>query len=487
MTVQTERAAVAEPPRTGDAGAPSPVRRLLNRSPLALLLFLMALVAQVGAQPLNNGDAWFHLRAGHLFWGSWSLWHPGAPTRFATSAWVPTQWSTEMLTAKVEDWFGLPGVAFFYGLVYLAFLVAVYGACRRLSGPLAGAVATGAAVFAASTTLSARPQVVSLVLIAVTVDAWWRTRADGRLRWWLLPMTWVWATAHGLWTAGVLVSLACWLGLALEGRLRGRVGRAFLVPLGSLVAATLTPLGPKLLLSQLAVSERTPMIAEWGATSFRTVPALVVGVMVAVLLVLWLRGERVGAMPLLLLVLACGWAALVTRLVAPAAVLVAPLLAQALTERLRRRTRVPTDRVERVVVALAALACVAGLAAAVPSSADRAAGVPDAFAPRLAALPRGSAVLVEDSSGAWMEWRFPGVQPVIDGLLDSYSVAYMRRFDTFWRAEPGWRGFVADSGARNAVMLAGSPATTALVEEAHWRVVQRDAPWVYLVAPGGAR
>jgi hypothetical protein len=491
VTVETapaERAeeSPAQGPAASTAPAPSPVRRVLDHAPLAILLLLMLLVTKVASKPLNNGDTWFHLRLGHELWGPWSLSHPGQPTRFATAHWVPTQWSTEMLSAKLEDWFGLPGVAWMYGVVFLAFLLAVYLVCRRQAGPVSSAVASGLTVFAASTTMSARPQMVSLVLLAVALGAWFATARDGRPRWWLIPMTWVWATAHGLWTTGIVLGLVCWLGLVLDGRARGRRAWQLLaIPVGSFVAALLTPVGPRLVTSQLEVSKRTPMIAEWGATSFRTFPALVIAVMIAALVVLWLRGGRVGWMPVLLLGVACGWAMLVTRMVAPAAVLVAPLLAQAATAALpaarRRLARLPA---ETVTIGVAAVACLAGLALAVPQTADHAAGVPTGFAARLSALPEGSAVLVEDSTGSWIEWRFPGVQPIIDGLLDSYSVPYMRDFDVFWRAEPGWDRFVSRTGARVGVMLKGSTATTALEEQLHWRPVQYDGDWVYLVAPG---
>ena len=47
-----------------------------------------------------------------------------------------------------------------------------------------------------------RPQVISYLLVAVTVGAWLRTRDDGRLRWWLVPLAWVWAMLHGMWPIG---------------------------------------------------------------------------------------------------------------------------------------------------------------------------------------------------------------------------------------------------------------------------------------------
>jgi hypothetical protein len=256
------------------------------------------------------------------------------------------------------------------------------------------------------------------------------------------------------------------------------------VPLLSVVAAAVTPVGPRLLTAQLAVSARTSLIAEWGPTSFREVPALAAALMVAWLVMLWARRGGVPWVHLLLLLLACGWILLVTRMVAPGAVIVAPLLAQAL------QARVPVTevtksaaRVERWGIGLMAVAYLVGLALAVPHTAAVAEGVPTGFASRLQQLPAGSAVLVEDGVGGWMEWQFPGVDPTIDGMLDAYPVGYIRDFFDMTDLKPGWRAFVERSDARVAVLQQGSPLSAAMQQQLGWRVVQHDGTWVYLVPP----
>lgn len=488
VSIETVDPRATDEPSASVGDTPSPVRSLLEHAPLAVLLLMMLLVTKIGSMPLSNGDTWFHLRLGHEFWESWSLGHPRQPTRFATVPWVPTEWSTEMLSAKLEDWFGLAGVAWMYGVIYLALVLGVYVASRRVAGPLAASVAAAATIFASNTTMSPRPQTVSLVLLAVVVGAWLATARDGHIRWWLIPLTWAWATAHGLWTAGVIVSFVAWLGLVLDGRARGsRAWQLLAIPVGSFLVALVTPVGPKLVLSQFVVGSRAPLIAEWGPTSFRTFSALVLAAMVAGVLILWLRSGRVEWMPVLLLGLACGWAILVTRLVAMAAVVVAPLLAAALSKAWAARRRPgPHLPGEKITVAVALLLCLAGLAVAVPRTAAEPGGVPTAFSSRLGKLPQHSAILVEDSSGAWIEWRFPGLDPVIDGLMDAYSLPHIKRFMVFCRADPGWQSFIARTGARVGVMRAGSSATLALQQELHWRVVQRTGLWVYVEAPEAA-
>ena len=463
----------------------SPLRVLLRHGWLLVLMLVMGLLAEVAAQPLSNGDTWFHLRLGHEFWGGWSLAHPRALTTFATSPWVPTQWSTEMVMAKAEDWLGLPGVAWMYGALYLIFLATVYLTSRLRGGGWSATLGTVLVTFAAASTLSARPQVISLILLSVTMAAWLRTERDLRLRWWLVPMTWAWATAHGMWSQGVLLSGVFWLGLVLDGKARGRDAvRLLSVPVLSFVAALLTPVGPGLVLSQFAVSTRSSMIAEWGPTSFRTVPAIAAAVLVALLVVLWARRGSASWTAVLLALLACGWILYVSRLVPLGAIVLAPLVAEAL-----HRERHPCESPQRVgalergVVWGAVAACLVGLAVAVPHTSTEAAGVPTRFQSRLAVLPKGTPVLVEDGTGAWIEWRFPTLNPVIDGMLDAYPVHYIKRFMHFRAVKPGWRSFVRDSDAHVAVLTKGSALSAGMQDQLHWRPVQREGEWVYLEAP----
>ena len=61
-----------------------------------------------------------------------------------------------------------------------------------------------------------RPQVLSYLLIAVTTAAWLETRRDGKVRWWLVPLAWVWAMVHGMWPVGIIIGLVALVGLALD-------------------------------------------------------------------------------------------------------------------------------------------------------------------------------------------------------------------------------------------------------------------------------
>ena len=392
-----------------------------------------------------------------------------------------------MLFSKAADLGGLPGVTFIFGVLALALIVALYICCRREGGVLPATIATFAAVVGASYAVSARPQIVSMILLAVALAAWLQTSRDLRARWWLVPLTWVWATAHGLWSFGVVLGLLCAVGIVLDrGPQLGWAARTRLLglPVLCLIAAALTPVGPRLLMSQLTVANRTTFITEWGPTSFHRVPAIFVAGMIAVVLLIWLRRGGGSWTRILLLFLAAAATAYYTRLVPVGAVIAAPLLTAALREQFTFVLTVPRRRFEAGALILGLVACLVGLVIAIPRTAAQPKGVPLGLAPRLAALPQGTTVYDDDVLGGWLEWRFPRLNPVIDGMFDAYPVNYLSRWQRAQELMPGWPHFVASTNARVAVLQEGSAVANALQVQLGWRHAQTDNGWVYLIAPG---
>ncbi len=89
--------------------------------PVVIVIGMFAVLTNHAKDPLTNTDTYFHLRFGHEFLhGHWSLWDPGSVTTYGTNDWVPTQWLPQVVMAQFEDWFGLAGVAWLSGLLYLA-------------------------------------------------------------------------------------------------------------------------------------------------------------------------------------------------------------------------------------------------------------------------------------------------------------------------------------------------------------------------------
>jgi len=333
--------------------------------------------------------------------------------------------------------------------------------------------------------LTERPQLVSFVFLAVAVGAWWRSALDLKPRWWLVPMTWLWACCHGLWIVGIAVGLVCIAGLLLDRQLtRAKATRLLAIPILSLLAAGITPLGPRLLLTPFTVGKNAgEFVAEWQSTSTHDPFAIVTLSMLGLVILSWVRRRRqppwwqIG-------LLATGVAATLaaTRTIAVGAILAAPLLAQEIQLYRARPVMAPTRRSRSAWTALVLIA----LLVAVPLSAARAqepVGVPQALAPQLSAIPSGTVVLAQGDVSGWLFWADPGVRPVLDPRIEIYSPAHIRAFVSAMAAGPGWRDFVDRTRARYALVLTDSPIATALVERASWSQIGKDAGYVLLRAP----
>ena len=438
----------------------------------------------LGVRPVSDPSPWLHLKVGAflLDGGRFGLPDPWAP--FATRTYVPTEWLPSIAGQEIYQAFGLPGIAWLRCAGILGLLSALMWSARRSTDTATAALVAMVAIIGAYGGLTERPQLVSFVFLAVAVGAWWRTALDLKPRWWLVPMTWLWACCHGLWIVGIAFGLVCIAGLLLDRRLtRAATTRLLAVPVLSLAAAGLTPLGPRLLLTPFTVGKNaSEFVAEWQSTSARNPYALVTLAMLGLVILSWVRSRRQPPwwqIGFLLTGVAATLAA--TRTIAVGAVIAAPLLAQEIQ---LFRGRPVVVRTRRSRSAWAALILIA-LVAAAPLSAARAqnpVAVPQRLQPQLAAIPSGTVVLAQGDVSGWLFWADPGVKPVLDPRIEIYPAAHIRAFVSAMAAGPGWEQFVDRTGARYALVLTGSPIATALVERAGWSQIGKDAGYVLLRA-----
>lgn len=449
-----------------------------NGAVVAVSIVAIALGAVIkdASRPLSNPDTWLHLRLGHEFLTGASLWHPPALSEFATERWLPTQWASQLTMAAVESIWGLKAVSWLFGVTAVVFVLVCYRGCRTVASEIPSALATFVAVFASMPSLSARPQLLGLILVSVTAIAWLNTSEDGRPRWWLLPMTWAWASLHGYWSIGIMLGAVALLGIVAERRFPPRqLLRVGLVPVLSMVAAAVTPLGPDLLLSQLAVSQRASYISEWAPTSLRDAPAMVALAMACLLVLRWGR-RGVARWPQLALGLfALILALYAVRFVAVGAVVLAPLLAQAWSGRERSSVSPVSDLRIAVVTAIIA----GGLLAAVAPTRGEIQGL-GTLDQALDDLPDGSVVMADGGIGSWMAWRHPRLIATVDGLVESYSVGYLDRYVAAVEVRDGWRRYMRDTGASVAILEKDAPLAHTLAQEPDWYVLDSTSRWVLL-------
>ena len=473
------------PARTGTDAEASSAPGARPWVPLTVATIAVSVSVLMGVRPVSDPSPWLHLKVGAflLDGGRFGFPDPWAP--FASKAYVPTEWLPAILGQEIYQAFGLPGIAWMRCAGILGLLSALVWSARRSANTVTAILVSIAALVGAYHALTERPQLAGFVFLAVAVGAWWRTALDLKPRWWLVPMTWLWACSHGLWSVGIAVGLVILTGLFFDGRLtRTTATRLLAIPMLSLAAAGLTPLGPRLLLSPLSVGKNTSeFVGEWQSTSVHNPFAVVTLAMFGLVILCWVRSRRQPPwwqIGLLLTGVAATLAA--TRTIAVGAVMAAPLLAQEI-QMYRGRPVITATRRSRS--AWAAMILIA-LVAAAPLSAARAqnpAAVPQRLAPQLSAIPSGTIVLAEGDINGWLFWADPGVKPVLDPRVEIYPSAHIRAFVSAMAAGPGWQQFVDRTGARYALVLTGSPIATALAERAGWSPIGKDAGYVLMRAP----
>jgi hypothetical protein len=451
--------------------------------PFLLVLGLIGMAARQGFRPIGDPDTWWHLRLGDDIWHNWNnITDPPAWTRFATQHWVATEWLPEVVAGRIEHFYGLPGVVWLFCAGLVLTTAVLYLVCRGEADVLAAAVATLIAFLGMSATLTPRPQMVSFILLLIVTGAWLRTARDLRPRWWLVPVSWLWACSHGFWFAGIAVGAVVVVGLFLDRRIRGAMAlRLLAIPVSGLLLAGLTPVGPRLLLSPFAVSGVTQFITEWAPPSIRDLSPAATAVMIAVVALTWARGRRVAWTYIGLLLLATCWAMLSARTVTLAAAMTAPLMAGAL------QSSLPDDaqKIGRREVAALGAVVVAALAVVtllLPASTGTAANVPVALDASLDRLPAHTVIFNDSALGGWLVWRHSSLEPVIDGRSEAFPVAQFEGYIKTSQVSSGWERFLQTTNSTYALVKDGSPLATALNERLHWRSLGSDDGYVLLAS-----
>jgi len=451
----------------------------------ALALLAVGATVKLGIRPVSDPDVWWHLKTGAYVLSGGQFNGPDPWVPFSSRPFVLTQWLPEVVAQQGYVLFGLPGVAWLRGAAMLALISGLVWAARQAADAVPAIMAALAGLIGAGGSLSERPQLISFVLLAVTVGAWWKTAKDLRPRWWLAPMTLLWACSHGLWGVGVLIGLAVIAGLALDRRLdRQTALRLLAVPALSVVAAALTPVGPRLLLTPFEVSSNAAQfVQEWQPTDPRNFFAAVTLGMIALALMPWIRAT--SALPWWQVALA-GTAVVCTlamfRTVPVGSIIAAPLLASAL-QKLRGHPPTPLSR--RGTTAWIGLVAAGAIVAAplAGAVAQRPSGWPEGLRPQLATIPAKTVVLNDFAVGGWLLWAEPQLTPVIDLRSEIYSMEYIRDYRRTEDVRAGWQGFLERTKPEYALLKTKAPLTVALQEQLRWTSVGNDADYILLKAP----
>jgi hypothetical protein len=225
---------------------------------LGAALFFVAVAVAACFSPAQN-DTWWHLRVGQDIWNLRAIDLTDRYSHTVNGAYWPNhEWLSQTLMFGVYRLGGLPLLT----AIVASIVVATWWLTWRLT-PADGVrrlVLCALAIIPSSTAWSIRPQVLTLLLLAVTGLLLVR-------RWYLLlpPLFLVWANLH----AGVMLGFVLLAGATVAAALevRGWPIRLIACVSCAVVASMLTPLGPSLWTEVPATLARTRPygIMEWSA------------------------------------------------------------------------------------------------------------------------------------------------------------------------------------------------------------------------------
>jgi hypothetical protein len=431
---------------------------------------------------VSDPDTWLHLRIGTFLLDGGRFTHSDPWAVGNSRPYVPNQWLGEIVGTWVYGMAGLPGIAFLRLLAITAFVATLLLTCRTVADPFPASLAVIGATVASLGAFGERPQLFGLVLLVVVWGAWWKTLQDHRPRWWVVPAFWLFACAHGLWIVGVAIGAVVTVGLALDRASRRVVGKLSLLTVLCAAAAALTPLGPQLLLNPFQVNGAAAgHVQEWQAPTIHNAYLAIVLGQAALILVLWLRrASPVPASRILVLLVSVGAALWMARLVVVGAVLLAPLLAEAL-QNLRHRPPAGRQRRELTTWTVAGAVTLAlGLVLSV-AEAQEPDGVPLGLAGSLHSLPTGADVVVDHGLSGWLMWERPDLHPTLDLRSEIYPDAAFSDYLRLMHTAPGWQAVLRSTGATVALVPADAPLVDALQRQLNWHVVAGDMGYVLVI------
>src|SRR5947209_4355605 len=338
-TMIEERAEPAARP----AGAPAEGARPVfpSRYHVGLVTVLGAILL-IGLAPKLDTDLWWHLKDGSYIWSHHSIpMHDFLSYTFAGHAWTDHEWLTELMFWGLYSAFGFWGLIVVFAVVICAAFALAYARIAQsgVNRLRALFVLVGAFV-ASSETWGARPQMLTLLFLAVyayVLDRYINTR-DRRLLAIFPALMLLWTNMHGGWILGLVLLAIGLIGEILNRwrRHEGALESGDLKALGIALAATIVvtvvnPYGLQQVLYPLVwifPTAYSNVLNEWVSANFHDPIFMVFEAMLLLLIVTFYLGRQRLNWTHLLMILAFTHLALSqSRNVAVWCIVVSPLLA----------------------------------------------------------------------------------------------------------------------------------------------------------------
>lgn len=220
---------------------------------LAGAALLVSLAIFIYAEPVMDGDLWFHLA-----YGRYMVEHGTLVPDHTIYSWTPTDnntiycaWIPEIVLYAIHAWSGLAGLFALRYAFLLVFFAFVFNAMARggsFSSPVAWVVAL-MGVMSVQVAMQIKPEILSFVFMAVTAWAWVMIRLSRGHGWMychLIPAVMLlWVNSHGGFVFGLFFLALLAVGEALNimfglnSRLEKKAARHFFTAVVLSAAATL--------------------------------------------------------------------------------------------------------------------------------------------------------------------------------------------------------------------------------------------------------
>ena len=497
----------------------SPQRRgltwLLPRLEDVVFVALFLLVVLLGPRLLNvDGDLGRHLTIGEYIIQTGRI-----PTTdlfshtMSGEPLTPHEWLAQVVFALTYRLLGLDGIVLLCAILIALTFARVYRIAARRSGMRLASLALALlAASASSLHWLARPHLFTLLLVVVWTDGLESIARGERQAWWQQPLIMlVWANLHGAFIIGFAVWLAylaeaAWLTLfPLPSQPKGSTaGGLLLAGLLSLGVTFANPAGPAVWATSVGYVGNAYLVghtAEYLSPNFHDVstwPFLLL--IVLALAVIGLGPRQIRPRSLLVLT---GWIALglvSVRHIPVAAVLAAPILAEAVAAALsgtafveswlRREAGLHSleARLRGRLWPTAGLLVVAGLFAAGLRVTPFPGG--NAFSPRVFPVeamdwvevhPRAGRVFNYFPWGGYLLYRaWPAMTVFIDGQTDFYGEALTREYEQVITLDDAWQRILGKYDVGWVIMPASSRLVRALQATPGWTEVYADGTAVIL-------
>jgi hypothetical protein len=303
---------------------------------LALLIFTMA-----ARTPLDS-DMWWHLRAGTtmiedgrpLLVDQFSFTRDGA-------SWINHSWLSEVILALLYRWMGYPGLALFVAFLATASLMTTY--IYMQGHPIFRSFLILLGVIVSAVVWSPRPQIISLVLLALVGYIHYLYKWQQQDKLWLLPVIFLfWGNLHGGFAVGFI-----FLGTVITGEVFNRLfgsrefalslnwNEIFRLILWSVASWGILPVNPngfaiwKIPFQTVGVTFLQNYIQEWASPNFHEIAQQpMLWLLLIILFVFGLNKRRVDGADLAIVVSFAYMALLGRRHMAPFSIVSLPIIAR---------------------------------------------------------------------------------------------------------------------------------------------------------------